>query len=58
MVKELSLFKWQEKATKLAFEDNSTRISEMQANISRQEENLKRERLLALNICCTNVYIL
>ncbi|KAL3378731.1 hypothetical protein AABB24_004580 [Solanum stoloniferum] len=44
MLKELSLLKWQEKATKLAFEDNSTRITEMQANISRQEENLKSER--------------
>ncbi|KAJ8546057.1 hypothetical protein K7X08_018640 [Anisodus acutangulus] len=44
MLKELSLLKWQEKATKLALEDNSTRITEMQANISRQEENLKRER--------------
>ncbi|XP_060192773.1 structural maintenance of chromosomes protein 4-like [Lycium barbarum] len=44
MLKELSLLKWQEKATKLAFEDNSARITEMQANISRQEENLKNER--------------
>ncbi|KAJ8567068.1 hypothetical protein K7X08_019276 [Anisodus acutangulus] len=44
MLKELSLLKWQEKATKLAFEDNSTRIIEMQANISRQEENLKSQR--------------
>ncbi|CAN4082601.1 unnamed protein product [Withania somnifera] len=44
MLKELSLLKWQEKATNLAFEDNSTRITEMQANISKQEENLKSER--------------
>lgn len=48
MLKELSLLKWQEKATKLAFEDNSTRITEMQANISRQEENLKSERWLTI----------
>ena len=48
MLKELSLLKWQEKATKLAFEDNSTRITEMQANISRQEEILKSERWLTI----------
>lgn len=44
MLKELSLLKWQEKAANLAFEDNSARISEMQENISGQEENLKIER--------------
>ncbi|OIT06490.1 PREDICTED: structural maintenance of chromosomes protein 4 [Nicotiana attenuata] len=44
MLKELSLLKWQEKATNLAFEDNSARISEMQESISGQEENLKIER--------------
>ncbi|XP_009608449.1 structural maintenance of chromosomes protein 4 [Nicotiana tomentosiformis] len=44
MLKELSLLKWQEKATNLAFEDNSARISEMQENISGQEEDLKIER--------------
>ena len=48
MLKELSLLKWQEKATKLAFEDNSTRFTEMQANISRQEEILKSERWLTI----------
>ncbi|MCD9644271.1 Structural maintenance of chromosomes protein 4 [Datura stramonium] len=42
MLKELSLLKWQEKATKLAFEDNSTRITEMQANISRQESEKRK----------------
>lgn len=46
MLKELSLLKWHEKATKLAFEDNSARIMEMQDNIYAQEENLKTERWL------------
>ncbi|XP_031093373.1 structural maintenance of chromosomes protein 4 [Ipomoea triloba] len=44
MLKELSLLKWQEKATKLAFEDNSAKIVEIQGNISTTEENLKNER--------------
>ncbi|CAH9093166.1 unnamed protein product [Cuscuta epithymum] len=44
MLKELSLLKWKEKATKLAFEDNSAKIVEIQANISTTEENLKSER--------------
>ncbi|KAL3376497.1 hypothetical protein AABB24_003102 [Solanum stoloniferum] len=44
MLKELSLLKCREMATKLAFEVNSTQISEMQTNISGQQENLKLQR--------------
>ncbi|VFQ90359.1 unnamed protein product [Cuscuta campestris] len=44
MLKELSLLKWKEKATKLAFEDNSAKLVDLQANISTTEENLKNER--------------
>ena len=44
MMKELSLLKWQEKATKLAYEDNSAKIVEMQTNVSSLEESLKAER--------------
>ncbi|KAL2499952.1 Structural maintenance of chromosomes protein 4 [Abeliophyllum distichum] len=44
MLKELSLLKWQEKATKLASEDNANQIEELQANISSLEENVKNER--------------
>ncbi|PSS30465.1 Structural maintenance of chromosomes protein [Actinidia chinensis var. chinensis] len=44
MLKELSLLKWQEKATKLASEDTSTQMVEKQAKVSSLEENLKIER--------------
>ncbi|XP_059670338.1 structural maintenance of chromosomes protein 4-like [Cornus florida] len=44
MLKELSLLKWQEKATELASEDTSSRMLETQANVSSLEENLKSER--------------
>lgn len=44
MLKELSLLKWQEKATKLASEDTSAQIVALQANVSSLEENLKSER--------------
>lgn len=44
MLKELSLLKWQEKATNLASADNSTKILELQTNVSSLEENLKTER--------------
>lgn len=44
MLKELSLLKWQEKATNLASEDNATKILELQTNVSNLEENLKTER--------------
>lgn len=44
MLKELSLLKWQEKATKLAAEDNNAKIVEMKTNLSSLEENLKSKR--------------
>lgn len=44
MLKELSLLKWQEKATNLASEDNASKILELQTNVSSLEENLKAER--------------
>lgn len=44
MLKELSFLKWQEKATKLASEDNDAQMVEVQANVSSLEENLKSER--------------
>lgn len=48
MLKELSLLKWQEKATKLAYEDTGTKMGEMQTNVSSLEESLKAERLFLL----------
>lgn len=44
MLKELSLLKWQEKATKLAAEDNSAKMAELQTNLSSLEENIKSKR--------------
>uniref|UniRef100_A0A803N3F1 Structural maintenance of chromosomes protein 4 n=1 Tax=Chenopodium quinoa TaxID=63459 RepID=A0A803N3F1_CHEQI len=44
MLKELSLFKWQEKATKLAAEDNNAKMAELQNNLSSLEESLKLKR--------------
>jgi structural maintenance of chromosome 4 len=44
MLKELSLLKWQEKATKMAHEDTNTKMVELQANVSSLEENMKTER--------------
>lgn len=44
MLKELSLLKWQEKATNLAYEDNASKSLELQTNVSNLEENLKTER--------------
>lgn len=44
MLKELSLLKWQEKATKLAHEDTDRKMVELQSNVSSLEENLKTER--------------
>lgn len=41
MLKELSLLKWQEKATRLAHEDTSTKIAEVEENLTSLEENLK-----------------
>lgn len=44
MLKELSLLKWQEKATRLAAEDNSAKMAELQASLSSLEENIKSKR--------------
>ncbi|KAL5741248.1 hypothetical protein ACOSP7_027980 [Xanthoceras sorbifolium] len=44
MLKELSLLKWQEKATKLACEDTSEKMVDLQEKVSKLEENLKNER--------------
>ncbi|KAL9323456.1 hypothetical protein ACSQ67_008313 [Phaseolus vulgaris] len=44
MLKELSLLKWQEKATKLALDDTSGKMDELQGNVVTLEENLKAER--------------
>ncbi|XP_021736360.1 structural maintenance of chromosomes protein 4-like isoform X1 [Chenopodium quinoa] len=44
MLKELSLFKWQERATKLAAEDNNAKMAELQNNLSSLEESLKLKR--------------
>ncbi|KAI9120379.1 hypothetical protein K1719_007412 [Acacia pycnantha] len=44
MLKELSLLKWQEKATQLAYEDSSGKMEGLQGSIASLEENLKNER--------------
>ena len=44
MLQELSLLKWQEKATKLAHEDTSAKMMELHTSVSSLEENLKAER--------------
>lgn len=44
MLKEMSLLKWQEKATKLAHEDTTTKMADLQEKVSSLEENLKTER--------------
>lgn len=44
MLKELSLLKWKEKASALAYEDTSTKMDKLQEEKSGLEENLKNER--------------
>ncbi|XP_061355125.1 structural maintenance of chromosomes protein 4 [Gastrolobium bilobum] len=44
MLKELSLLKWQEKATKLALDDTGGKMDDLQGNVASLEENLKAER--------------
>ncbi|CAK8566745.1 unnamed protein product [Lathyrus sativus] len=44
MLKELSLLKWQEKATKLAVDDTGGKMDELQVGVASLEENLKSER--------------
>lgn len=50
MLKELSLLKWQEKATKLAHEDTSAKGVDLQENITSIEDNLKTERYFLILI--------
>ncbi|XP_072993522.1 structural maintenance of chromosomes protein 4 [Typha latifolia] len=45
MLKELSFFKWQEKATKLASDDAASHIIELRENVSNLEANLTSERV-------------
>lgn len=47
MLKELSLLKWQEKATKLASDKNVTEVAELQETVSNLEANVKIERCLS-----------
>nr|CAB3464830.1 unnamed protein product [Digitaria exilis] len=44
MLKELSLLKWQEKATKLASDDAISRVAQCQENVADLEKNLAAER--------------
>ncbi|CAD6333346.1 unnamed protein product [Miscanthus lutarioriparius] len=44
MLKELSLLKWQEKATKLASDDAISRVNQCQENVADLEKNLASER--------------
>ncbi|WOL08544.1 structural maintenance of chromosomes protein 4 [Canna indica] len=44
MLKELSLLKWKEKATKLASDDASSHVIEFQEKVSNLEDNLATER--------------
>lgn len=44
MLKELSLLKWQEKATTLAVDDTGGKMDELQVSVASLEENLKAER--------------
>ncbi|XP_051140467.1 structural maintenance of chromosomes protein 4 [Andrographis paniculata] len=44
MLKELSLLKWQQKATNLASEKTGTEVAELQVAVSNLEENVKIER--------------
>lgn len=44
MLKELSLLKWQQKATNLAAEKTEAEVTELQASVSSLEANVKIER--------------
>ncbi|KAG2619207.1 structural maintenance of chromosomes protein 4-like [Panicum virgatum] len=44
MLKELSLLKWREKATKLACDDAESRVAQCQENVADLEKNLAYER--------------
>lgn len=51
MLNELTLMKWQEKATKMAAEDATSHVVELQENVSKLEENLTNERFFLLVLC-------
>jgi len=44
MLKELSHLKWQEKATKMAYEDTVAKITEQRDSLQNLENSLKDER--------------
>lgn len=44
MLKELSLLKWQDKATKFASENNATELVKLQESVVSLEQNVKVER--------------
>lgn len=44
MLKELSHLKWQEKATKMAYEDTIVKMTEQKENLESLENSLKNER--------------
>ncbi|KZV36107.1 structural maintenance of chromosomes protein 4 [Dorcoceras hygrometricum] len=44
MLKELSMLKWQEKASKLASENNANELEKLRENVQSLEENVKTER--------------
>ncbi|KAK3138382.1 hypothetical protein QOZ80_5AG0368160 [Eleusine coracana subsp. coracana] len=44
MLKELSLLKWQEKATKLASDDATSRVEQLHENVENLETNLRSKR--------------
>lgn len=44
MLKELSHLKWQEKATKMAYEDTVAKITEQKESLQSLESSLKDER--------------
>ena len=50
MLKEMSLLKWQEKATTLAHEYTNTRMVGSQEKVSSLEENLKTEVNLVMKL--------
>lgn len=52
MLKELSLLKWKEKATKLASDDAISRVAQCQDNVANLEKNLASERLFVTDEQC------
>lgn len=44
MLKELSYLKWQEKATKMAYEDTLAKLTEQKETLESLENNLRNDR--------------